>query len=120
MIHAYYDGNLISEGDLSNPLVVGPLNASDNEISAPIAIEIKCDEGYKTLGTTLISFEGKTSEKWSISKSESEIYDSSLSLTEEITAAGVTVYVKAKATSDEMPVNDTSVSIKIQTIIQAV
>ena len=37
-----------------------------------------------------------------------------------ITSSGLTVYVKAQATADEMPKNDTSVSIKIATVIQAV
>ena len=120
MIHAYYNGQLISEGDLSNPLVVGPLNASDNESSAPIAIELKCDSGYKTLGSTSISFEGTTASKWSICKTENGDYASNLTITDLITESGLTVYVKVKATADEMPKNDASVSIKIATIIQAV
>ena len=120
MIHAYYNGQLISEGDLSNPLVVGPLNASDNEVSNPIAIELKCDEGYKTLGSTSISFEGTTASKWSICRTESGNYTSSLSISDLITSSGLTVYVKAQATADEMPKNDTSVSIKIAIVIQAV
>lgn len=120
MIHAYHNDRLISEGDLSNPLVVGPLNASDNEESEPIAIVIKTDEGYKTLGTTNITFEGSSAAKWSVCKTNSGEYNSSLGITEEITNSGVTVYVKAKATSDEMPKNDTSVSIRLSAVIQAV
>ena len=120
MIHAYYNGQLISEGDLSNPLVIGPLNASDNEVSAPIAIELKCEAGYKTLGNTIVSFEGATNTKWSISRTEGGSYTSQLSIPDEITSTGLTVFVKAKATSDEMPINDTRVSIKIATVIQAV
>lgn len=120
MIHAYHNGKLISEGDLSNPLVIGPLNASDNEVSEPIEITIKTEEGYKTLGSTNISFEGLTREKWSICKTQSGSYTSSLALTETVTSSGVVVYLKASATSDELPKNDTSVSIRISTVIQAV
>lgn len=120
MIHAYHNGKLISEGDLSNPLVVGPLNASDNEESQPIEIEIKTDEGYKTLGSTNIAFEGSTASKWSACKTSSGEYTSSLSITETITSSGVRVYLKARATSDELPKNDTSVSIRLSAVIQAV
>ncbi len=120
MIHAYHNDQLISEGDLSNPLVVGPLNASDNEVSSAIPVVLKCDSGYKTLGNTSVSFEGTTASKWTICKTEAGNYSSTLSITDEITSTGTTVYVKAKATQEEMPVNDTSVTIKIQTVIQAV
>ena len=120
MIHAYHNDQLISEGDLSNPLVVGPLNASDNEVSAPIAIELKCDSGYKTLGSTSVTFEGTTASKWTICETQSGEYQSSLSISDVITSTGKTVYVKAQATSDEMPKNDTGVSIRIATVIQAV
>lgn len=120
MIHAYHNGRLISEGDLSNPLVVGPLNASDNEVSEPIKIEIKTDAGYKTLGSTNITFEGTTASKWTVCKTQSGDYTSSLAITDIITSEGVSVYLKAQATSDEMPKNDTSVSIRLSAVIQAV
>ena len=108
------------EGDLSNPLVVGPLNASDNEVSEPIKIEIKTDAGYKTLGSTNITFEGTTASKWTVCKTQSGDYTSSLAITDIITSEGISVYLKAQATSDEMPKNDTSVSIRLSAVIQAV
>ena len=119
-IHVYHNGQQISEGDGTNPLVMGPLNASENEVSAAKALEIKCEAGFKTFGETTVSFEGTTSEKWMICDTEHGVYSSSLTISDEITESGKTVYVKAKATDDEAPSNDTGVDIRLATVIQAV
>lgn len=119
-IHVYKDSQQISEGDGSNPLVIGPLNASENQVSEPVELTIKTDAGFKTFGTTTISFTGTTNAKWMISKTQSGSYTSSLEISEEITNTGTTFYVKAKATDDEAPSNDTSVDIAISTVIAAV
>lgn len=120
MIHAYYNDQLISEGTGLNPLVAGPLNATVNEVSKAIPVTIKCDEGYKTLGETVITFVGTSADKWSVCATEAGSYQSTLTVSSEITNAGTVVYFKAKATDDESPVNDTSVDINIKTVIQAV
>lgn len=119
-IHVYHNGHQISEGDGSNPLVIGPLNASENEVSAAKELQIKCEAGFKTFGETTVSFEGTTADKWTICETASGSYASTLTISEEITEAGKTVYVKAKATDDEAPSNDTGVDIKLVTVIQAV
>ena len=119
-IHVYNGSQQISEGDGSNPLVIGPLNASDNEVSAPVALTIKTDEGFKTFGTTTISFTGDTNAKWMICATETGTYETSLEVNDEITTTGTTFYVKAKATEDEAPSNDTSVDIAVSTVIAAV
>jgi hypothetical protein len=118
-IHAYHNGQQISEGTGLSPLVVGPLNASDNEVSEAKALELKTEAGFKTYGDTTISFEGNTSSKWMISLTESGDYTSSVTISDEITADGTTVYVKAKATDDEAPANDTTTTIKLSCVIQA-
>lgn len=119
MIKVYYNDKALSDGDLSNPLVVGPLNASDNEVSAPIELKVKTDAGYVTRGNTVISFEGTTAAKWEVCDSQSGSYASSLTISEVINNTGKTIYVKAKATSDEQPVNDKSVKIKTVATIAA-
>ena len=119
-INAYVDGVLISQGDGTAPLNIGPLNASNNESSAPVAVELKCEAGFKTVGSTNVSFEGVTNAKWSVSATSGGTYAATLAVPTEITATGTTIYVKAKATSDEAPSNDTSVDIKIATTIAAV
>ena len=119
MINVYYNGELISNGDLSNPLVVGPLNASDNEVSNPIAVQVKTDAGYVTRGNVVISFEGESASKWQICATEDGSYGSTLTISEVVTEAGRTFYVKAKATSDEMPVNDKTGKIKTVATIAA-
>lgn len=120
LIHAYDGATLISEGDGSAPLVVGPLNATNNEVSAPKAVTIKCDTGYKTYGDVLLSFNGTTGGKWSICATSNGTYGATLTISSTIDATtGVTVYVKAQATSDETPVNDATANIHIEATIQA-
>lgn len=119
-INMYHNGEVISQGDGSNPLTVGPLNATENEVSAPIAVEIKCEAGFATTGNTVLSFTGSTAAKWSICATANGTYESTLTIADSITAVGKTVYVKAKATSDEAPSNDVAVDIALATVIQAV
>jgi hypothetical protein len=120
-IHLYdSSANLISEGTGLAPLVVGPLNASNNEISAPIKLTAKCDSGYKTFGNTIISFVGTNASKWTVCATSGGTYASTLTVASLIDSVGTDLYVKAAATSDENPVNDTSVDVQVQATIQAV
>ncbi|WP_194190316.1 hypothetical protein [Clostridium chrysemydis] len=104
----------------SNPLSVGPLNASKNEVSEPLAVKLTVESGFSTYGDTTISFEGATSAKWSICDTEDGTYLETLTISDLVDATGVTFYVKAKATDDEQPCNDVSVKIKVEATIQAV
>lgn len=111
--------NILSEGTGLAPLVVGPLNASINENSAAIKLTVYCDSGYKTYGDTVISFTGTSAAKWSVCATSDGTYASSLTISSEIAAAGTDFYVKAVATDDETPANDTSVDISVAATIQA-
>lgn len=113
-------GNILSEGDGLNPLVVGPLNASIDEESAPIELIVYTDTDYKTYGDTVISFTGTTADKWTIADTSTGTYGSTLTISSEVLETGTSFYVKAQATSDENPVNDETVDIQVQAEIQAV
>jgi hypothetical protein len=119
-IHLYDGATQISEGTGLTPVVFGQLNASDNEVSAPKALTIKTEAGYTTYGNVTISFEGATASKFSVCDTVNGVYGSTLTITNPITEAGTTIYVKAQATSDESPVNDVSTDIKIQATIAVV
>lgn len=119
MINIYCNGQLVSNGDFANPVVAGPLNASDNEVSEAIELQVKCDEGKVTRGNTVLSFEGDSASKWSICDTEGGSYSSTLTISEVITSEGKKFYVKAKATSDEQPINDKTVKIKTVATIAA-
>ena len=119
-INLYHEGQIISQGDGSNPLTVGPLNATENEVSAPIAVEVKCQAGFATTGNVVLSFTGASAAKWSICATEAGTYEETLTIATSITTTATTVYVKAKATSDEAPSNDVAVDISLTAVIQAV
>lgn len=120
-INLYNAANaLLSQGDGSSPLSIGPLNASINEQSTATKVTIKTDAGFKTFGDTVVSFVGASAGKWVVSATSGGTYAATLTIAAEILPAGTDIYVKATATSDETPVNDTSVDIQVVTKIQAI
>lgn len=113
-------GNVISEGTGLAPLVVGPLNASTNEVSAPIQLTVYCDTGYKAFGSTNLGLVGTSAGKWSLCATSNGTYAPTLSIATEVTATGTNFWAKAQATSDEVPSNDATVDISVAAVIQAV
>lgn len=120
-IHVYDSSStLLSEGTGLAPLTIGPLNASTNEVSAATKLTIKTDAAYTTTGNTTISFAGTSAGKWTICATSNGTFSSSLTISSAITNTGTDFYVKAQATSDENPINDTTVDISINSVIAAV
>lgn len=112
-LHLYNGETLISEGTELTPLVVGPLNATNNEVSTPMALTLKAETGYTTYGDTIINFQGTSAAKWTVCATEGGTYTDTLTISDAITDAGKVIYVRAAATSDETPVNDVAVDIKL-------
>ena len=119
-VHIYDGETQLSEGTELTPLVVGPLNATNNEVSAAKALVIKTEAGYTTYGDTVISFQGTNAAKWSVCDTEDGTYAATLTITSAVTEAGTTFYVKASSSSDEDPVNDISVDIKTAAVVAVV
>lgn len=119
------DGIQVSEGSESNPLTIGPLNASNNEESVPVKAALRCDSGYSTSGNTTITPQGSTAAKWALSTDNNGSpsgfngWGEALIFSSVINSTNTIFWVKAKASSDEAPSNDDSVNLNIQTIIVA-
>jgi len=120
------DGTLVSEGDNSSPVEVGPLNATNNEESSPIKLAIRCDSGYQTYGNTTIDPVGTNQDKWALADDNAgspatwQDWGVALTVTEIIGATNKIFWAKAKAVSGEEPQNDSSVDLQVSTTIQAV
>lgn len=113
------DGTAVSTGDTeTNPISVS-LDASKNE-SRVLPVAIRTDNGYKTDGDTIISFEGTSKDKWSLSATENGTFTDTLTISDSIGSTNKIFYVKASSSSDEKPSNDTSVNIKVTTKVAAV
>ena len=119
-INAYVGATLISNGDGSSPITFGPLNATNNEESTPVAVTLKTTTGYKTVGNTTVGLVSDTGAKFSLCATSDGTYASTLTISSEINESGTTFYVKAKATADENPSNDTSVDVSVNAVIGAV
>ena len=115
------DGTQVSEGDSTSPISC-VLNASNNEISSNIKLALRCETGYLTVGDLIITPTGDSASKWALSLDgiTFEAYGDPLTITSVIDATNTIFYVKARATSDETPVNDVSTDLIVSCIIGAV
>lgn len=113
------DGQQVSEGDGSNPIVVGPLNAGNNEESAVITLAIRCEPGLTTSGDTILTLTGDNADKWALGVYETSFrnYGESLALPSGIADVNTLFYVKARAVTGETPRNDTSVGLQVNALI---
>ena len=121
------DGTLVSEeGAQTSPIEIGPLNATNNEVSTDQKLAIRCDTGFVTSGDTTITPTGTTAAKWALAPDDAGSagtygsYGAVLTVSSAIDATNTIFWAKAKATSDESPVNDVSVSLRVSAIIAAV
>lgn len=121
------DGTQVSEdGTQTSPLSV-TLDASKGE-SKIVKCAIRCTTGYKTSGSTVLTFTGTTKAKWSICPDASYAdataaaagtYSDTLTITDSIADKNVVFWVKAISSTDESPAKDTSVTLMTTATIVA-
>jgi hypothetical protein len=114
------DGNIVSENTGLDPITVGPLNATANEVSADQKLAVRCDAGYVTSGNTTITPTGTNAAKWALAPNNGGVpgaygaYGAALTIATVIDATNTLFFAKAKATSDEPnPVNDATVDLVV-------
>ncbi|AZV56080.1 hypothetical protein [Clostridium sp. AWRP] len=134
LIHVYQgsvtsggtDGTQVSEGTETAPIIVGPLNATNNEESSAIKLAIRCDAGYNSSGNAVITPTGTTADKWALAPDNAGVagsfgtYGSALTISSVIGTTNTLFWVKAKASNTETPANDTSVDLVVNATINAV
>lgn len=106
------DGTLVStNGTMSAPVdvVLDPLLNETKVI--PLAIRAK--PGYKSSGTTTISDNNDTSDRWKLSWTMGGTFTDSISTSREITAVNTIFFAKASASSTETLTEDTLASLKV-------
>jgi len=120
------NGTLVSEaGAQTSPIEIGQLNATNNEVSTDQKLAIRCDTGYTTSGDTTITPTGTTAAKWALAPDNAGAagtygaYGAALTISSAIDATNTIFWVKAKATSDESPSNDVSVSLQVSATVAA-
>ena len=113
------DGTAVSlDGSATAPLSV-MLDAAANEAKT-IKCALRCGDGYKTSGDTMISFEGESAAKWSAGDTEDGAFSATHAISDAVGTTNRAFYVKAVSSSDEMPRKDTSVKVVLHaTIVEA-
>jgi hypothetical protein len=117
------NGTLVSENTGLQPVEVGPLNATDNDVSSDIKLAVRCESGY-LCDDCVVTPTGTKSAKWALAPDNSGspgtygAYGAALSVGS-VPDTNVLIWAKAKATSDESPQNDTTVDLVITATIEA-
>lgn len=109
------DGTEVTEGTGTARITFGPLNATDNEVSAVLTLAIRAEAGYITGAVTTITPSGTHAAKLALSADNVTwgAYGAALTLAAGIGAANKLFYIKAKATDDETPQNDTALGLAV-------
>lgn len=111
------DGTAVSTGDMTAPLSF-TLDATQNEVASD-TIAVRCESGYQTSSDTVISVVSDTSNFWALSLDGAN-WSTSVTFTDTIVTTNHIFYVKASSSDSELPHNDTSVKLRVQTVIAAV
>lgn len=117
------DGSKVSEGDGSNPIMIGALDAATNEVSNAITLAIRCDEGFANVDSNaVISLSGTNASLWSLSldnQSWSE-WGGSITLASLVGTTNTLFYARAKSVDTEIPQSDLTVKLNVKMKVGAV
>ena len=112
------DGTAIStDGTQTAPLVL-TLDASQNE-TKKVKLGIRCEPGYTTNGNTVIQDNNDTDDRWKFSLMENGTYDDAITIASAIGSVNTIFWAQASSSSLETPQRDTSVTMRISTVIEA-
>lgn len=104
------DGTAVStDGAYTSPITV-TLDAANNE-SQTVKLAIRTEAGYTTTGSTTISDNGDTNDRWKLCLTENGTYTDSITISSAITNANTIFFAKASSVDTETPTTDRSVSL---------
>lgn len=132
------NGTRVSEGEgagASAPISI-TLNATNDEVSAPIKLALRCLPGYQTATgeDTVLSLVGTSSAKWklilknsdtapTVGEQDAVAWGTGITIPTQILNSGNYIFwamAKAESATDLNPVNDESVDIQVVAVIEAV
>lgn len=111
------DGTAVSTGDNSNPLTF-ILDASLNE-NQEKEVALRCEPGFCTATDTTITAYNDVDNRWAFSLDDNTWSDT-LIIGSTIDSLNTNFFIKASASDNEVPHNDTDVKIRTRTKIAAV
>lgn len=113
------DGTAIStDGTYTSPLTVS-LDAAINE-SKTVKLAVRTETGYTTTGSTTISDNGDTNDRWKLCLTENGTFTDSITISNAVTDVNTVFYAKASSADTEVPSTDRSVSLRVAATIAAV
>ena len=117
------DGTKVSEGGSFTNAIKATLNASQNQISEPIEVQLRCDKDYGTVGNVIVSLTGNTANKACLSADGVEWLEWGQALTlvdPDIRNRNFPIFIRLKATDDESAHKDTQIKARLEATIQSI
>jgi len=112
------DGTAVSSGGTQTAPLVVRLDASTNEVKKT-KLAIRCEAGYTTTGNTVIQDNNDTNDRWKFATEENGAYADSITLSAAIDTVNTIFWAQASSSSLESPSRDSSVTMRVNTMIQA-
>ena len=118
------DDTQVSEAPTTTNAVSFTLRADQNEVGEYIGLYVLADDGYVCSAVT-VTPTGTTAEKWQLAPDSGgnpgtpENYGAPLALGTVGDTTKVYFHVRAKATEDEEPVNDVTVTLEVDGVAAA-
>ena len=110
------DGTAISlDGTQVNPLVVS-LDASTNE-TKKIPLALRTEANYIAAAGATVRTCNDSNDRWKFALTESGTYSDTVIISSGISSVNTIFYAQASSSSLENPARDTSVSIKVEAVI---
>ena len=110
------DGTAISlDGTQLSPLTVS-LDASTNE-SKKIPLALRSEAGYTAANGATVGANNDINNRWKYSLTENGTYSDTVIISSGISSVNTIFYAQASSSSLENPARDTSVSIKVEAVI---
>lgn len=112
------DGTALSTDNAQTSPLVIQLDASTNE-TKKAKLAVRCEAGYTTTGNTVIQDNNDTNDRWKFSLEENGAYSDAITISAAIDTVNTIFYAQASSSSLESPTRDTSVKMRVNTVIQA-
>jgi hypothetical protein len=119
------DDTQVSEAPTTTDAVTFTLRADQNEVGEYIGLYVLADDGYVCSAVT-VTPTGTTAAKWQLAADDEgnpsaspEAYGAPLALGTVGDTTKVYFHVRAKATEDEEPVNDVTVTLEVDGVAAA-
>jgi len=119
------DGVAVSEGTHLSPVTTAYLNASNPDTGVAQKLALRCDAGYLTNGSTLVTLPGANATDWQLAPDNAgapgvwQGWGASLTIAASIGATNTILWAQARSQLADVPQSDITVAINFAANVQS-